>query len=145
MLARRAARAFSRPHTLTKASTLLLKTPSRQCGTLDSSGAKSDAPDATRGYDVEEYAGVWHKLAQTEHPWPQRHTIAVVGPLSDDFAAAAETCVHSVLGEAAVPHVSREERTRWQSVRLQIVCKSPDDFCEVHSKLSRLDGVKMVV
>ena len=94
---------------------------------------------------MEEYAGVWHKLAQTDHPWPQRHTIAVVGPLSDEFAAAAETCVHSVLGEAAVPHVSREERTRWQSVRLQVVCKSPDDFCAVHSKLSRLDGVKMVV
>ena len=142
MLARRAAQALSRPHALPQASSLLLRTPSRRCGTdLDS----KSKPDATRGYDVEEYAGVWHKLAQTEHPWPQRHTIAVVGPLSDDFAAAAETCVHSVLGEAAVPHVSREERTRWQSVRLQVVCKSPDDFCEVHSKLSRLDGVKMVV
>ena len=93
---------------------------------------------------MEQYAGVWHKLAQTDHPWPQRHTIAVVGPLSEEFAAAAEACVRSVLGEAAA-HVSREERTRWQSVRLQITCKSPDDFCEVHSKLSRLDGVKMVV
>ena len=138
MLARRVFRAFSQPHTLPLASPLLLRSPSRRC-------TNSDAPDATRGYDVEEYAGVWHKLAQTEHPWPQRHTIAVVGPLSDEFAAAAEACVHSVLGEAAVPHVSREERTRWQSVRLQVVCKSPDDFCAVHSKLSRLDGVKMVV
>ena len=139
MLARCAARALSRPHTLPQASSLVLRAPSRRCGT------HSDAPDASRGYDVEEYAGVWHKLAQTDHPWPQRHTIAVVGPLSDEFAAAAEACVHSVLGEAAVPHVSREERTRWQSVRLQVVCKSPDDFCAVHSKLSRLDGVKMVV
>ena len=142
MLARRAARAFSRPHTLPTASSLLPRAPSRRCGTgFDS----SRAPDATRGYDVEEYAGVWSKLAQTDHPWPQRHTIAVVGPLSDEFAAAAEACVHSVLGEAAAAHVSREERTRWQSVRLQVVCKSPDDFCAVHSKLSRLDGVKMVV
>ena len=142
MLESRLARAFSRPHTLPKAAPLLLRAPSRRCGTgLESGGA----PDATRGYDVEEYAGVWHKLAQTDHPWPQRHTIAVVGPLSDEFAAAAVSCVHSVLGEAAGTHVSREERTRWQSVRLQVVCKSPDDFCAVHSKLSRLDGVKMVV
>ena len=138
MLARRVVRAFSQPHTLPLASPLLLRPPSRRCGT------NSGAPDATRGYDVEQYAGIWQKLAQTEHPWPQRHTIAVVGPLSDEFAAAAEACVHSVLGEAAA-HVSREERTRWQSVRLQVVCKSPDDFCAVHSKLSRLDGVKMVV
>lgn len=106
--------------------------------------AKGDAaPDATRGYDVAEYAGVWNQLARGQ-PWPQSHTISVVGPANEEFAAAAEACVRDELGGDAVS-VSRNERKRWQAVRLDVLCGSPDDFCAVHARLRRLEGVKMVV
>ena len=98
-------------------------------------------PDASRGYDVEEYAGLWRQL--NERQWPQQTTVAVVGPIGDAFAAAAVACAHDVVGPNATA-VTSEHRSRWQSVRLQVVCTSADDFCVLHSRLSALEGAKAV-
>ena len=99
-------------------------------------------PDASRGYDVEEYAGLWRQL--NERQWPQQTTVAVVGPIGDAFAAAAVACAHDIVGPHATT-VRSELRSRWQSVRLQVVCTSADDVCELHSRLRALEGAKAVL
>lgn len=46
-------------------------------------------PNASRGYDVAEYQGLWHALTR-DHTWPSEHSIAVVGLATGDFTAAIE-------------------------------------------------------
>lgn len=102
-------------------------------------------PDASRGYNVSEYSGLWRTLNELEPEWPSSQTVAVVGPIGDGFAASALACAHDVVGSEAATMVSTQPRSRWQSVRLQVVCRSPDDVCELHSRLRALEGVRAVV
>mmetsp|Transcript_38915 Transcript_38915/g.82876 ORF Transcript_38915/g.82876 Transcript_38915/m.82876 type:complete len:202 (-) Transcript_38915:77-682(-) len=100
-------------------------------------------PDASRGYDVDEYGSLWRALAK-DRGWPSVQRFSAVGPIGEDFPQAVSKCVSEVLGWDPVK-VSREPRTRWQAVRLEVRCMSPDDFCAIHSCLKRLDGVKSVL
>ena len=116
----------------------------RSCASSSSQGPKT-GPDASRGYDVSEYAGLWRTLNELEPKWPSSQSVAVVGPIGDGFAASALACAHEVVGREATTVVSTQPRSRWQSVRLQVVCTSPDDVCELHSRLRALEGVRAVV
>ena len=116
----------------------------RLCASSSSQGPKT-GPDASRGYDVSEYAGLWRTLNELEPKWPSSQSVAVVGPIGDGFAASALACAHEVVGREATTVVSTQPRSRWQSVRLQVVCTSPDDVCELHSRLRALEGVRAVV
>lgn len=100
-------------------------------------------PDASRGFCIEQYAGL-HAALSHERSWPCRQTIAVVGPAGDEYARAATEAVAASPGVEAV-RVSSEPKSRWQSVRCEVLCDSPDDFCELHSRLSALDGTKAVI
>ena len=115
----------------------------RSCAS--SSKGVQTGPDASRGYNVSEYSGLWRTLNELEPEWPSRQTVAVVGPIGDGFAASALACAHDVVGSEAATVVSTQPRSRWQSVRLQVVCRSPDDVCELHSRLRALEGVRAVV
>jgi putative lipoic acid-binding regulatory protein len=118
-------------------------TSHRSCAS--SSQGPQTGPDASRGYDVSEYAGLWRTLSELEPRWPSSQSVAVVGPIGDGFAASALACAHDVVGREATTVVSTQPRSRWQSVRLQVVCTSPDDVCELHSRLRALEGVRAVV
>ena len=111
----------------------------RSCGTGSSD---QPGPDASRGYDVQEYAGLWRML--NERQWPQQQTVAVVGPIGNAFVDSAVAVAHEVVGPQATM-VSTEPRSRWQSVRLQVVCSSADDLCDLHSRLRALEGVRAVL
>ena len=109
------------------------------------SSSQQAGPDASRGYDVSEYAGLWRMLNELEPQWPSSQTVAVVGPTGDDFIASALACAHDVVGREATTIVSTQPRSRWQSVRIRAVCTSADDVCELHSRLRALEGVRAVV
>eukprot|EP00441_Pelagodinium_beii_P036886 CAMPEP_0197634488 /NCGR_PEP_ID=MMETSP1338-20131121/10568_1 /TAXON_ID=43686 ORGANISM="Pelagodinium beii, Strain RCC1491" /NCGR_SAMPLE_ID=MMETSP1338 /ASSEMBLY_ACC=CAM_ASM_000754 /LENGTH=182 /DNA_ID=CAMNT_0043206359 /DNA_START=67 /DNA_END=612 /DNA_ORIENTATION=- len=95
-------------------------------------------PDPSRGFDVEEYRNIWSALSK-ERQWPSVQRFAVVGPAGGDFAAAVEARVAETLGRKP-EQVSTEPRSRWQSVRMDVQCTSPDDFCALHSRLKSLEG-----
>merc|ERR1712046_174915 len=99
-------------------------------------------PDVSRGYDVAEYAGMWKALQK--ETWPSVQKFSVVGPMGNDFKDAAEACVVKALGWDAIK-VHVEPRKRWQAVRLEVRCTSPDDFCHLHSTLKNLDGVRFML
>tara|TARA_B100000795_G_scaffold225808_1_gene181623 strand:- start:321 stop:578 length:258 start_codon:yes stop_codon:yes gene_type:complete len=84
-------------------------------------------------------------LNELEPQWPSSQSVAVVGPIGDGFAASALACAHDVVGREATTVVSSRAMIKWQSVRLQVVCTSPDDMCELHSRLRALEGVRAVV
>ena len=109
------------------------------------SSSQQTGPDASRGYDISEYAGLWRTLTELEPQWPSSQSVAVVGPIGDEFAASALACAHDVVGREATTVVSTQPRSRWQSVRLQVVCTSADDVCELHSRLRALEGARAVV
>jgi len=119
--------------------------PSFHRSCASSSQGPQTGPDASRGYDVSEYAGLWKMLNELEPQWPSSQSVAVVGPIGDGFAASALACAHDVVGREATTVVSSRAMIKWQSVRLQVVCTSPDDMCELHSRLRALEGVRAVV
>eukprot|EP00927_Polykrikos_kofoidii_P065823 TRINITY_DN61540_c0_g1_i1.p1 TRINITY_DN61540_c0_g1~~TRINITY_DN61540_c0_g1_i1.p1 ORF type:complete len:184 (-),score=20.00 TRINITY_DN61540_c0_g1_i1:110-661(-) len=100
-------------------------------------------PDPTRGYDVAKYESLWAAL-QKEGNWPSVQRFSVVGPASEDFTHSVEACVLTVVGCKPV-RVAVIPKTKWQSVRLDVHCTSPDDFCALHSGLKNLDGVKYIL
>ena len=51
----------------------------RSCAS-SSQGPKTE-PDASRGYDVSEYGGLWRTLNELEPKWPSSQSVAVVGPI----------------------------------------------------------------
>lgn len=112
----------------------------------ESSGSSfAAAPDASRGFDVGAYDGLWRALSR-EPTWPSVQTVAVVGPAGDAFLDAAEATVGAAAGCAQLRITSKSVgQKRWQSVRIEVRCDSPDDFCDLHSRLSALDGTKAVV
>lgn len=134
---RAAATRFARPPAVTSGQAALCRRTFCRSVASDQTG-----PDATRGYDVVEYAGLWQQL--NERQWPQQTTVAVVGPIGDTFAAAAVACAHDVVGPHATTMTS-ESRSRWQSVRLRVLATSADDVCELHSRLRALEGAKAVL
>ena len=99
-------------------------------------------PDGSRGYDVMEYAGLWKALQKQQ--WPSVQRVSVIGPVGDAFAKAALAAAHEVVGREAT-NMTSEQRIRWQSVRLDVVCASADDVCALHSRLRGLDKVKAVL
>ena len=142
LVSRRVAAFESRPPS---AGALAWRPASHYRSCASSSKGVQTGPDASRGYNVSEYSGLWRTLNELEPEWPSRQTVAVVGPIGDGFAASALACAHDVVGSEAATVVSTQPRSRWQSVRLQVVCRSPDDVCELHSRLRALEGVRAVV
>ena len=142
LVSRRVAAFESRPPS---AGALAWRPASHYRSCASSSKGVQTGPDASRGYNVSEYSGLWRTLNELEPEWPSRQTVAVVGPIGDGFAASALACAHDVVGREAATVVSTQPRSRWQSVRLQVVCRSPDDVCELHSRLRALEGVRAVV
>ncbi|CAE8654825.1 unnamed protein product, partial [Polarella glacialis] len=100
-------------------------------------------PDPTRGFDVNEYHNIWKALSD-EKAWPSVQRFSVVGPAGGDFAAAVQAQVADTLGHEP-EKVATEPRQRWQSVRLDVRCATPDDFCALHSRLKSLEGVKFLL
>ena len=143
LVSRRVAAFESRPPSCSGAVAWRPASHHRSCAS--SSKGVQTGPDASRGYNVSEYSGLWRTLNELEPEWPSRQTVAVVGPIGDGFAASALACAHDVVGSEAATVVSTQPRSRWQSVRLQVVCRSPDDVCELHSRLRALEGVRAVV
>ena len=143
LVSRRVAAFESRPPSCSGAVAWRPASHHRSCAS--SSKGVQTGPDASRGYNVSEYSGLWRTLNELEPEWPSRQTVAVVGPIGDGFAASALACAHDVVGREAATVVSTQPRSRWQSVRLQVVCRSPDDVCELHSRLRGLEGVRAVV
>mmetsp|Transcript_95595 Transcript_95595/g.270306 ORF Transcript_95595/g.270306 Transcript_95595/m.270306 type:complete len:213 (-) Transcript_95595:173-811(-) len=110
---------------------------------LGAAAGTAAEPDASRGFDVAEYRGLWQVLAR-EKAWPSVQRFAVVGPAGEEFAGQVVACVVRTLCWDPV-QVSSEPRSRWQSVRVEVRCTSPDDFCALHSNLKRLDGVRFIL
>lgn len=106
-------------------------------------GAGGAGPDPSRGYDVNEYKSIWQALTQ-EKSWPSMQRFSVVGPAGDAFALSVQARVVETLGWDAA-EVKTEPRSRWQSVRLEVRCTSPDDFCALHSNLKSLEGVRFLL
>ena len=77
-------------------------TSHRSCAS--SSQGPQTGPDASRGYDVSEYAGLWRTLSELEPRWPSSQSVAVVGPIGDGFAASALACRQQA-GELAASRV----------------------------------------
>lgn len=100
-------------------------------------------PDPSRGFDVEEYSRIWSALAQ-EKAWPSVHRFTVVGPVGDEFKRSAASTVTNTLGWDA-ESVTGELKSRWQSVRLDVRCATPDDFCALHSRLKSLPDVRFLL
>uniref|UniRef100_A0A7S4VLV7 Uncharacterized protein n=1 Tax=Alexandrium monilatum TaxID=311494 RepID=A0A7S4VLV7_9DINO len=109
-------------------------------GSFPGAGA---GPDPSRGYDVNEYKGIWNSLSQ-EQSWPSMQRFSVVGPAGEEFARTVQVRVVETLGWDAA-EVKTEPRSRWQSVRLEVRCTSPDDFCALHSSLKSLEGVRFLL
>eukprot|EP00933_Yihiella_yeosuensis_P072845 TRINITY_DN81384_c0_g1_i1.p1 TRINITY_DN81384_c0_g1~~TRINITY_DN81384_c0_g1_i1.p1 ORF type:complete len:191 (-),score=27.27 TRINITY_DN81384_c0_g1_i1:116-688(-) len=101
------------------------------------------SPDPTRGFSIDEYGSIWKALSN-EKTWPSVQRFSVVGPMGDEFAGAVQAKVSETLGRQA-ENVAFEPRKKWQSVRLDVRCESPDDFCALHSGLKSLDGVKFLL
>lgn len=119
------------------AARLVCRAPRLFCAT------SAGAPDATRGFDVQDYAGLWKALTEKE-TWPSAHTISVVGPVGDTFARSTASVVVDELGIDSIRDFQRNSKERWQAVRLRVHCVSPDDFCAVHSRLRALPDAKAV-
>ncbi|CAE8637702.1 unnamed protein product, partial [Polarella glacialis] len=114
-------------------------------GLTGASGAvPTQGPDASRGYDVKEYRGLWQALFHGRQ-WPSLQSFGVVGPAGEEFLHATTASVAEVLSGREPDDVTTQERTRWQSVRLSVRCSSPDDVCALHHRLRQLDGVRSVV
>ena len=105
--------------------------------------ASASGPDPSRHYDIKQYEGLWHMLTQS-HEWPHTQTIAVLGPVGREFQRAVEVCCGAASG-CSIIETTTQAKSRWQSVRVSVRCLSPDDFCELHFRLSSLHGVKAVV
>ena len=105
--------------------------------------AAPSGPDATFGFDVNEYEGLWRALS-SEKQWPAETTLAAVGPAGEEYAAAAEACLAAAVGCKPL-QTSLVPKSRLQSVRMLFRCDSPDAFCALHSSLKALPGTKAVV
>ncbi|CAJ1383154.1 unnamed protein product [Effrenium voratum] len=111
---------------------------------LQEVGGDGKGPDASRGYDVEEYAKIWHMLQEKTETWPCVQKFSIIGPAGDDFVAQVQEAVSSSLG-AEAEKVSTVPKQRWQSVRLDVRCASPDDFCLLHSRLKSLPNARFLL
>ena len=98
-------------------------------------------PDASR-FDAVAYRGLWDNLSR--ETWPSQQQLAVIGPASQEFTEAVKTCGEATHG-CTMLRVTTEPKSRWQSIRLSVLCETPDDFCSLHSRLSALEGVKALV
>ena len=115
----------------------------RLCQSASSGSSDIDGPDASRGFDIAEYDGLWRALAR-DSAWPSDRSIAIVGPTGDAFRAAVEASCEAAAG-CEVLRLKAQAKARWQSVRVLLRCTSPDDFCAVHSVLKSLDGTKAII
>lgn len=106
-------------------------------------GAPSAEVAPGRNYNFEEYRGVYRRLISDE-TWPQVLRIVVVGPIGDAFRQTVEEATPKVLGWDPLS-VIVNERTRWQSLKLDVRFTTPDDFCALHSYLKTIEGVKTVL
>ncbi|CAJ1348519.1 unnamed protein product [Effrenium voratum] len=68
---------------------------------LQEVGGDGKGPDASRGYDVEEYAKIWHMLQEKTETWPCVQKFSIIGPAGDDFVAQVQEAVSSSLGADA--------------------------------------------
>ena len=100
-------------------------------------------PDATSGFDVVQYHGLWTALS-SEKEWPTKTTIAVIGPAGEEYLQAAQACLASTAGCEPLQTLLAP-RLRHQSIRLSFQCDSPDAFCALHSCLTSIPGTKAVV
>lgn len=100
-------------------------------------------PDSTRGFDVKEYDGLWRALTQ-DSTWPSDRSIAVVGPVGDNFFEIVEAKCAEADG-CTVLSLTTQPKTRWQSIRVMLRCGSADDFCALHSTLKGLEFTKAIV
>ena len=96
-----------------------------------------------RRYNFEEYRGVYRRLISDES-WPRVLRIVVVGPSGEAFRQNVQDSVFKVLGWDPIT-VTVDERTRWQSVKLDVRFITPDDFCALHSDLQTIKGVQSVL
>lgn len=76
--------------------------------------------------------------------WPSDHSIAIVGPIGDDFVCAVETSCSTAQG-CTVMSISTQPKSRWQSVRVMLTCNTADCFCALHSNLKKLEGTQAVI
>eukprot|EP00439_Symbiodinium_sp_Y106_P047625 s207_g6.t1 len=107
----------------------------RQSGEVGGSSSASQAVQAPgRNYNFEEYRGVYRRLISDE-TWPQVLRIVVVGPIGDEFRQTVEEATPKVLGWDPLS-VIVSERTRWQSLKLDVRFTNPDDFCALHRSLA---------
>ncbi|CAL1130166.1 unnamed protein product [Cladocopium goreaui] len=104
---------------------------------------QSSSSEAGRRYDFEEYRGVYRRLISDES-WPRVLRIVVVGPSGETFRRDVQESVFKVLGWDPIT-VTVDERTRWQSVKLDVRFITPDDFCALHSDLQTIQGVQSVL
>ncbi|OLQ04468.1 hypothetical protein AK812_SmicGene12445 [Symbiodinium microadriaticum] len=105
-------------------------------------GHEAAGPDATRGYDVQEYGKIWQALAQ-EKQWPSVQRFSVIGPSGAEFLETVKGVVSSTTGEEP-EKIEVVAKTRFQSVRLDVRCASPDDFCLLHSRLKSIPKARFV-
>ena len=101
-----------------------------------------EVPDATRGYGVQEYEKMWHALSK-EQTWPSIQRFSIIGPAGEDFLGTVNQTVEETLGPPE--KVSVVPKQRWQSVRLDVKCKSPDDFCLLHHRLKALPNARFLL
>lgn len=83
-------------------------------------------------------------MLKQSHEWPHTQTVAVMGPVGSEFQRAVEECCGAASG-CSIVETTVQAKSRWQSVRVSVRCLSPDDFCELHFRLSSLHGVRAVV
>lgn len=102
-----------------------------------------DEPNGAR-FPLEQYEGLWKMLSLEDKPWPSTHAIAVVGPTDGNYRNEVEACCRECNGCKLIES-SVQAKSRWQSVRISIECDSPDDFCELHWRLSNLAGTRAVI
>ncbi|CAJ1372270.1 unnamed protein product [Effrenium voratum] len=104
---------------------------------------ENDPDSGVSRYNFEEYRGIYKRLISDES-WPRVMRIVVVGPRGDGFRQDVQDAVIKVLGWDPIT-VTVDERTRWQSMRLDIRFINPDDFCALHSYLQTIDGIQSVL
>jgi len=106
-------------------------------------GHETAGPDATRGYDIQEYGKIWQALAQ-EKQWPSVQRFSVIGPSGAEFLETVKGVVSSTTG-GEPEKIEVVTKTRFQSVRLDVRCASPDDFCLLHSRLKSIPKARFLL
>mmetsp|Transcript_6371 Transcript_6371/g.11637 ORF Transcript_6371/g.11637 Transcript_6371/m.11637 type:complete len:165 (-) Transcript_6371:315-809(-) len=106
-------------------------------------GQEVSGPDVTKGYDVQEYGKIWQALSE-EKEWPKVQRFSVIGPAGEEFLSSVKSLVLDTMGQPP-EKIEVIPKTRFQSVRLDVRCASPDDFCLLHSRLKTIPNAKFLL